>query len=665
MHKLKRKTLGIFFGILFIMIFIIGDVQAQTPESHIVSKNKVWKISFNQEIDFDDNAVKAITVKTKKGDKVNIRIKPGENKKSILVMPPLRMYDEGESYTLTVDKNIYSVNKNKLKRKIEIEFNIASEDIFKGMTKINFNDSVVSQDGKKYVISDIHKLNSIGEKPLDEYGWKVALYKANRSEAMRPVIKNAEGAKEIPIPLKLKGWMGVYIGYLSDTNEFKVKYKENEVTFKNIKNEKVINQGKYLNEAFMFAENFNEDSISIVPVEGKSAQIAYIKLVSLNDNQVAIYKSKNYGGNKGVIFDNDGYTDFFWGKYPDVKSLEDLPVNLVSKVNAEEISWTLGTTGLLNYHSAYAGPAFLGTEKYDEQVRKGDILAREQILNILNTGKSPLEILAQKSKGLGLKVNASLRMNTFYNTDSTKFLNGAMYEYYQDCLQKKGYSLSYYYPRFREYILNILKEVSVTENVDGLTLDFCRYPFVMGDEATQTEKVKIMNSFIREVRKEIPSKKITVRFPYLNPISYGLDVETWVKEKLVDRIVPSVLSYEEFFDFDQYSNLVKGTGVEIYIGISANLKGVDLTPETEELMNSGKYIPDNKYVPVEEYLYRANEAYNGGAKGVFLFNTLNDLDLTKDVPPKFKLLRDRIEVRKWCEFEYPAYLVNYKVDWSF
>ena len=664
MRFLKRNKIYITLILVGVFLLCTGGVQATTLERQVVEKDKVWIISFNKDIQLDSRAIKAISVLDDKGDRVQIRLQLGEDKKSILVKPPIRMYNEGKNYTLKIEKDIYSRKGSKLKEEKEIKFSVKNKDGYKDFIKLDLDQAVQSEEERQYIFYDMQKLKGVDERTLEDNGWQLDMYRINKTNDIKYMVSNGKDAKELAIPIKAKGWLGLYVGYSSNTEEFNIKFKDEEFKFKNYKTNKNKVEDKFINEVFMFADNFNEENITILPVEGKKAQIAYIKLVAFNDDQVKLYntQSKNWE-KKTVIYDNDGYTDFFRGKYPDIKSLEKFVEDAYLKLQGSQINWTIGTTGLLNYHSNYAGPSFLGSFRYDNYIREGDKLARDQILNLLYSGKSTLELVSNKSDLLGVDVNASLRMNAFYWDKSTQFLNGIMYEFYKDCIQKDSYMLSYYYPRYREYILNILKEASIQGNIEGITLDFCRYPYVMGGEATKEERVIIMNEFMRLVRKEIPNKKINVRFTYSDSLSYGLDVDTWVKEGLVDRIIPSVISYEEFWNLEGYSSIVENSNVELLVGIAADLKGNDLTPETEKLLKEGLYTPNNVYVPIEEYLYRAYEAYNEGFDGVFLFNTLNDIDIREEISPKFQILGDEVKVRKWYEFEYKSYIVNHKIDW--
>ncbi|MCY6484491.1 hypothetical protein OW763_09080 [Clostridium aestuarii] len=654
-------------GALIIMIMLIGCipgcVQASMENVQTVSKDKVWTIKFNQKIKFDEDTKKAVSVLDEAGNKIYTTVELGRDSKSIIVKPPIKHYNMGETYTLNVDKNIYSLHNNKLSKTEEIKFKIEKVDTYASMQKIKEGDIIISEPGKEYLLNRLDKVKDIEDRDLKEANWDLFAYKYQYLDGGGAVIENKENASKLKLPFQLKGWFAVYIGYATGTEGFKVKGKEKEEVINIFNNTRLKGRNQYVEEAFAFIENFDNNNIIIEPLKDKKAKLTYIKVVGLNEKQVKLHNSYNeYIKYKRVVYDNDGFSDFFWGKCPSTEELKKVAVDSLKSVDAGEINWEIGTTGWLNYDSYYAGKSFEGSEKYDAYTREGDKLARTQIRNILESGKSPLEIVAKRAKEQGLRVNVSMRMNTFYNDKARYFLNGTIYDKYKQNMQNDSFFLSYYYSRYRNYIMNVLKEVSQVDNVDAITLDFCRYPKVMGNEVSDKRKIDIMNRFMREVRKKIPSYiKISVRVPYLNPDSYGFDIETWVQEGLINRLIPSSITHEDFYDINKYVEMVKGTKVELYVGITANLKGKDLTPETEALLKKGLYIPDNQYLTVEEYLIRAHQAYEAGAKGIFLFNTLNDVDFTKDFSPKFEFLGDKVKVNRWYEFEYESYLVHNKI----
>jgi hypothetical protein len=101
-----------------LILLVIGiKIDARAADNLEVGKDKVWKITFNKKIRYDDEAVDSIKVLDKKGEKVRVRLEFAKDEKTILVKPPIRGYTEGEKYTLIVERNIYS----KLNRRLKIK----------------------------------------------------------------------------------------------------------------------------------------------------------------------------------------------------------------------------------------------------------------------------------------------------------------------------------------------------------------------------------------------------------------------------------------------------------------------------------------------------------------------------------------------------------------
>lgn len=519
--------------------------------------------------------------------------------------------------------------------------------------------TITSDPGKAYLFSDINKLASENGSALTSSGWILSSFNYHSMTSLGSIAETDSNASSLKFPVNLNGWFGIYVGYVSGTEDFNIKVNNNTQTV-NIRNSQIgtatKNNTNYIGEVFAAADNFNNDSFTISPVQNKKLKIAYIKLVSLTPDQISVCKEAVNQNANTVIYDNDGYSGFFYGKYPNADELKKNAVDSISKLNAGELDWCLGTTGLLTYNSAYAGKPYEGSEKFESQFREGDKTARKSILGFVDSGKSPIEIAAARGKELGIKVNASLRMDTFYDPTIYGFLNGKIYDQYKDSMQLGENFMSYYSPKFRDYIKNVLKEASSLSNVNGVTLDFCRYPYVMGNETYLEAKTRTMNDFMRELRKELPKDKtITVRVPINEYDNYGLDVQTWISENLIDRLIPSVISNETFYNVSPYVGMVKGSNVKLYAGITRDLEGNDLTKEEEEFIIKGGYMPEDAHVSTLQYLLRAYDVYKSGANGIYLFNT-------NDLADDFKFLSSKNQVSKWYEFIYPGDLVLNKVD---
>ncbi|MGH4124306.1 MAG: hypothetical protein ACREV6_15375 [Clostridium sp.] len=640
MHKKFLK--GLLF-ILFFVIFTKHNVQAaEIRDMKVVDKNHVWTINLDKPIDYEN-----ITIWNVNDDSIvrNATIKIGEDKKSIVIEPPKDGYKEGAMYNIDIEPLIYPQQGETSSEKVQYKFIVKNP-------VANKYEAVESKPGITYTFSDMDKLLASNKST----GWNVSTIKYDNENEGTLIETQMDSLNSLIVPLKLNGYFKVYVGYASGTNGFKIKkdtdheYIQVHGSVDSSSSQKYGNQ--YLYEKLALIDNFN--TCNLVLKEIGNTRIAYIRLVGLTNDQIKLVQTPDEGENgKRVMYDNDGYSDFFDGIYSDPEDLKTKFVYPLAEKNVGTINWCLGTTGLLNYNSKYAGTAFAGFDKYNSQLRQGDIRAKTQVLNILKSGKSPLEIVAEAAKEKNMKVNASLRMDTFYPKDKYGYLNGKIYDSYQDCKQKGEYGLSYLYPKTRAYITNVLKEAVSFKNVDGVTLDYCRYPVVMNKEATQQQKIAIMTEFMRKLRKEIPKgKTITVRIPYNNPLSYGFNVKTWIKEGLIDILIPSNITVDDFFNIKPYVDMVKGTKVKLYIGICANVSGSDLTKEEEKYLEAGYEIPKKTSLALNHYLLRAREVYKAGAEGVFLFNTSSAILIDTNSPETSKLLNDKVALEKWYNFSY-------------
>ncbi|MBU3160526.1 hypothetical protein KPL37_12300 [Clostridium frigoris] len=538
-----------------------------------------------------------------------------------------------------------------------LKMNISTVNLDPGQT-------ISSTPGSVYLYTQMDKMSATGHTNAVNSGWTLGSYADSENNKNGSILDNGENALTLKMPVTLNGWFRVYVGYVTGTDSFRIGTTDT-TSMTQIKGDVSLNSNElygdqWLNEKSTIISNFSNNSIQINAIPYKNARIAYIKLIGLTTDQVTLYQKQNVN-TQTVIYDFDGYSDFFSGKYPTVETLENKTVDRLSSKNVGIINWCLGTTGALNYNSKYAGNAFEGTEEFDSELRDGDKLAKSQILNILASGRSPLEVVADRGANKDIKVNASLRMDVFYNPTIYGFLNGSMYNEFKQYSQPGNFPLSYYYPKVRDYIKNILIEAGSFNNVSGVTLDFCRYPTIFGSETLSDQKVVIMNEFLRTLRKELPKNKtITIRVPWKDPIQYGFDVNTWVKEGLLDTLIPSSIGSEDkTFPIDSYVSIVKNTNVKLYIGISADVSGHDITKEEEELVKQGLYINNKEYLDIAQYLLRANNVYEAGADGIFLFNSTSNLYINNSSPVESTYLGDKTQIEKWYQFDYVSgFMVN-------
>ena len=164
------------------------------------------------------------------------------------------------------------------------------------------------------------------------------------------------------------------------------------------------------------------------------------------------------------------------------------------------------------------------------------------------------------------------------------------------------YYLNYADSEARKYFLNYYREV-LQMGAKNVSLDFCRYPHGVRKAADATEFLRELRKLADEFSTAQEPVKILVRFPV--PGNKGVlmnkgkfDAASWVKEGLVDILVPSDFGGMPFFDIKNYVEMVKGTKVKLVPCIDA--------------LSSGRPFPGN-------VLLRADSLYSKGADGVYFY----------------------------------------------
>jgi hypothetical protein len=116
-------------------------------------------------------------------------------------------------------------------------------------------------------------------------------------------------------------------------------------------------------------------------------------------------------------------------------------------------------------------------------------------------------------------------------------------------------------------------------------------------------RAQALTEFMRELRKLLPKKgkgqkiSATVFANEMDNFYYGTDVETWIKEGLVDILIIYFWPEDSIIDFDYYHRIRKNSRCEIYPNV----------------------MP--RWIKPEEYLRRAIHYYQNGADGLAFWDT--------------------------------------------
>lgn len=171
-------------------------------------------------------------------------------------------------------------------------------------------------------------------------------------------------------------------------------------------------------------------------------------------------------------------------------------------------------------------------------------------------------------------------------------------------------------PQVRNYKVAALREVAERYNLDGINLDFGRHPPFL-PTGQQWEHREALTDFVRQVRlmlQDVAERRgrpflLSVRVADTVPGCHfdGMDVETWVRHKLVDMILIGTRSIQ--VDLTGFRQVVGDRHVKLYPCIDQH------------------HSPDGYHaVPSPEFLRGvAANWWLQGADGIATFNFWNEL----------------------------------------
>ena len=187
-------------------------------------------------------------------------------------------------------------------------------------------------------------------------------------------------------------------------------------------------------------------------------------------------------------------------------------------------------------------------------------------------GVDTLQVLIDRCHHHGMDFIADIRMNDRHGVPP----NGIAKDHPEWALFGGAYD--YALAPVRQAMLNFNQEVLDGYNVDGIEYDYMRWchMFKPGEGA---QNAHLLTEFTRQTRQQLDEEaerrgcdrlELGVRVPQsIEECDYlGFDVATWIKEGLVDYVVPSDFMHIDMnMKTDDFVKLAEGTDCEIYPAI--------------------------------------------------------------------------------------------------
>jgi hypothetical protein len=281
---------------------------------------------------------------------------------------------------------------------------------------------------------------------------------------------------------------------------------------------------------------------------------------------------------------------------------------------------------------------------------------------MLDAGVDPTGRMLERCRRQKISPWVSIRMNDVHDAH---LLNSALHsrfwkqhhEYWRYPDRFKGWNdrcLNYALKPVRDYAMSLVREVCERYDMDGLELDWNRFPLHFR-EGEEIEGGKLLTEWMGEVRQVVRAAEkkwkhpilLAARVPARPEVSMGtgLDAVTWAKRGLIDHLIVAPFWATTDFDIpvERWIGLLKGTGVGVTAGLEANVRaypGAPVVPNTPERRRGA-----------------AMAALARGSQGIYVFNYF---EVGREMPYLLKEL-DSIDTLERKDRSYPITFVDINV----
>lgn len=531
-------------------------------------------------------------------------------------------------------------------------------------------------------LSACRPASALSRKPR-RHRWRLLEYETEGFQGVMLVAGQNTQAPEVRYPVRQKGWHAISFGLRSygggeDQTVLQVKLAGDEA-FSMIRHREV--RPNRLDEYFWRCANLSgqdivlqqyvrrmdpENAASIAnPCNG--AWVAYIKLVPLSEEEVRDLEQSRRDAETRRLYAHHDAWSYTWEFRPTTVAEIQRELEPFRDTDFSRIYWECGMGDRMFY------PTKLGLTPADDWIedpyRVGDRLAAETWRAWRKQGIDPFRVALDYAHSLGMQFHATYRPAGFhFPTPEDEWNTGGFYDKHpewrgRDRAGRPTPRLSYAYPEVRRIAIGFLKEVTSKYPVDGVCIAYNRRPPLVEYEAPVVDafrakfgedprklaehdprwlafRCSVLTEFMREVRKAV-KQEITaiVAGSEAENLYNGMDVEAWIREGLVDTLVPYSSVERMLSSADSWTN---PKDAEFFLKITRGTKttlALNLMP---------------RVLSPDEYRKRAQALYAAGVPRLFFWDT----NARNDFSPSWSVLRrlgHRKELAEWERSGSPAY----------
>ena len=194
---------------------------------------------------------------------------------------------------------------------------------------------------------------------------------------------------------------------------------------------------------------------------------------------------------------------------------------------------------------------------------------------LLDAGHDPLAIMLKRCRARRIEFLGCLRMNDRHSGGSMANKGQFIKDHPEWRLQGAPGGMNYAEKGGRSQLLKYLDEILGRYNLDGIEFDFMRHCHVF-EHGTGEKNAHLLTDFVRKTRRLLNAAAetrkrgrlvLSVRVPQTleECRALGFDMATWIREELVDYVVPSDFFYTDFnAKTEDFAELAQSTRVKIY-----------------------------------------------------------------------------------------------------
>lgn len=360
------------------------------------------------------------------------------------------------------------------------------------------------------------------------------------------------------------------------------------------------------------------------------------------ENAVAQYKSIQKRKDFGVVWNEDGDFAFLSKNKDTATRLLQLNVAAHAALGISTYTFSIGAGSDVLYYNTKVASTYGWRVTHYEQIDSSWANRIRNAREAIASGMNAVEVAGKAAKEKGMLFLPSYRMNDShfmadpYNYPLTgKFWidNGSRMRIGESPLSfNKDYGnlLDYSHAEVRAFRLNVIKEcIELHKNImDGMELDFNRVQVFFPKEKV-IAGMTLMTKLLREIRKILNHVSIEQGRPFYlfvrippsieSCLNAGLDIETWMKEGLVDMITPSqLMTLAQDMPIERMINLGKKYSVSVYPSIFPRTSFRKVLQPS--LMDAGLDKEYGRIATLSEFSGAIANYHSIGANGFYLYN---------------------------------------------